>query len=204
VWQLVLDKKTTPQDESVSAGVDKFANRVSLGANIAVIVSAFLMLVIYAAQKLDTQKMYLAQRADTEEIMRRGTTVELIGLRYQDRILNAERNINEYIVKNYHIYDAIACPSPNKRGLTVVLDAGIRSDFVLMTDFYTDIVACRESEQCQASLIDQWFKDDICQFTSQGEIVGFSQLSDQYGPKLFKPLRTFAQTNQCPPQPPCE
>lgn len=182
VTPLEADQSLAPIDRNRSFRWTEIA------ANIAVIISVILMFALY-----------WAQRSDAAEFMRRGTTVNLIALRYTDRILTAEKNVNDYIIKNYDLYRKTNFASEDAPAPVVVLSDKIRADFVLMTDFYSDIILCGEGEnpQCEGALIDQWFKDDICQFSNLGEIIGFPQISEAYGEEFLAPVRTFVKKAKC-------
>jgi hypothetical protein len=161
---------------------------VGHGADIAVIISVVLMFMIYRYQQ-----------ADAMAFAKRNTTVNMISLRYQDRILSAEKAINDYIIKNEKLYARVELATPDDPAPEVVLDGQVRADFVLMIDFYRDILACVDKGVCDQELVDIWFKDDICQFTKTGKIIGFPQIAKIYGDSLLSPLNTYLASGACVP-----
>lgn len=174
-----------PTPKVASASDIHRPSRIAWLADFAVVVSVILMGLIY-----------YAQRRDAEEFMRRNTTVNLVSMRYSDRILSAEKNLNDYVVNNYDLYTRTEFAKSETERPEVRLTNGTRSDFMLIVDFYSDILACRKSRQCEPALVDQWFKDDICQFIKLGQIIGFPQLRQQYGDKVFERLDSF-QASDC-------
>jgi hypothetical protein len=159
---------------------------VGHGADIAVIISVVLMFVIYRNQQ-----------ADAMAFAKRNTTVNMMSLRYQDRILSAEKGINDYIIKNQNLYARVELATTDDPAPEVVLDGQVRADFVLMIDFYSDILSCVESEQCDKQLVDRWFRSDICQFSKNGKIIGFPQIVKLYGNGLVAPLTKYTASQEC-------
>lgn len=174
--------KAEKADTHQSKPQDRWIGR---GADLAVIVSAVLMMVIY-----------YWQRQDAKEHMRRDTTVDLIALRYSDRIVSAEQGLNDYMIKNYNLYTKTELAPPSGVVPDVKLPAKTRDEFALMIDFYSDLLACGDSQQCEPALINQWFAEDICQFAKMGEIIGFPQMRDQFGSKFLERLTAYHQ-NDC-------
>jgi hypothetical protein len=171
----------TDQDDAVALEARSPPSRwIGHGADLAVIMSALLMVILYNWQ-----------RQDAVEQMRRTTTVGIMQLRYSDRILSAEAGLNEFVTKNFAFYEKTELATPSQSPPSFELPANARSDFVLMIDFYTDILACLDSELCERALVGQWFEEDMCQFTKLGEIIGFPQIREQFGDEMLARLTQF-------------
>lgn len=163
----------------------------------AVVISVGIMVWLYFAERQDAQALYKAQRQDQIVTMRRTTAVEMIGMRYNDRVVAAHQGLSAYLFKNRKMIFDLASRAPDDRVLDFTIPDQTNFDIVMLVDFFTDVLQCRDSEQCDEALIDGAFKKDICALNANLEIFAYPKLrsDNSYGPQFAEKLSKFSQKN---------
>lgn len=156
-----------------------------LAANLAVIATIGAMWLIYTGE-----------REDARDLMRRELALGMLEISHGETVTNAERRVSAFMVANYERYVlAYARGEPATNGDASLLDDQMRADYVTLTDYYNDVLLCRESGNCDADMIDSWFKEDICNFTEFATYIGWPQLREQFGEALGARLVGFYESD---------
>lgn len=166
---------------------DKWLAMSGLAANLAVIVTIGAMWLIYQGE-----------REDNRDLMRRELAVNILAIGHGETIASAERRTSAFMVDNYERYMLAYSGLGEDEGdgaSAALLDEQARADFITLTDYYNDVLTCRASGNCDAGMIDSWFRDDLCAFTEFAQLIGWPELREQYGPDLGSQLVTFSKEN---------
>jgi hypothetical protein len=133
---------------------------------------------------------FLLERWDTEDQSRRETALQFIALSYTDDTRKAKQDSNVYILANIGQFSQ----ARQKR------DAGLPSDFLLPSDatkvflqrleLYDHVLICRELKQCDQTLIDGIFQQDMCNFNEWLQVV-LPQLESNFGSGIADRLRIY-------------
>lgn len=155
---------------------------IELVANIAVIATIIVMWVIYTAE-----------RDDAEVIRQKEMSVAMLTLGYDENIVAAEREAVRFIIASTELFEQAYLERENGKAFDVPMPDTTKDAFLTLTDYYDDVLACRESGGCDTLLIDTWFKDDICNFTEFAELGAFPKLIDDFGPRIGDRLSAYSK-----------
>ncbi len=163
----------------------------------AVVISVGIMIWLYFAERQDAHDLYEAQRKDQIVSMQRTTAVQMIGMRYNDRVVAAHQGLSTYLFENRKKIFDLASRPPDDRVTDFAVPSQTTFDIVMLVDFFTDVLQCRDSGQCDEALIDGAFKKDICALNANLEIFSYPKLrsDDSYGPQFAENLSEFSRKN---------
>lgn len=174
-------------DDAGNASPGRWTALSGLAANIAVIATIGAMWLIYTGE-----------REDARDLMRRELALGMLEISHGDTVTTAEQRVSAFMVANYERYILAYARQANGEvdaGISTELDDLQRADFVTLTDYYNDVLICRESGNCDEKMIDNWFKDDICAFTEFSQLIGWPELREQFGSQLGSRLVAFYETD---------
>ena len=144
-----------------------------------------------------TWVIYYAQREDAKILQHKQLAVEMLTLGNNDNIVNAKSNVTRFILSHSsQIQDSSATMATGKH-IAIPLDNASRTAFLMMTEHYDRVIKCRESRECDASMIDLWYREDICDFTEFGQIFIFQALAEDFGVTIGDRLTAYQKSN-CP------
>ena len=153
-------------------------------SNIAVIVSAAIVL-----------PMYLLQREDSNRLERQQLAAELFMRKYDDRILEAYTRVGEaYDGSNAAFEIFYGNQEEGKRQLaaSIVEKAGL-SNIKLVVDYFDDILVCVEENVCDPGLARSLIGQDITNFYCKARFAGLPELREQFAyPQYGMRLEKFA------------
>ncbi|MBF5089074.1 hypothetical protein F1640_03295 [Novosphingobium sp. NBM11] len=162
---------------------------VELTAGFAVIVTVVVMWVIY-----------LDQREDARVLQHKQMAVEMLTLSHNENIVRARFKVTHFVLEHSRQIHLAAAARSGQKSMAIPMDDAAREAFVTMTDFYDEVLKCRESGECDATMIDLWFRYDICGFTEFAQLSAFPALVDDFGTDYGERLIRYRQT-ACPRKP---
>jgi hypothetical protein len=133
---------------------------------------------------------FLLERWDTEDQSRRETALQFIALSYTDDTRKAKHDSNVYILSNIGQFSQ----ARQKRTVGLPSDFRLPSDavqvFLQRLEFYDHVLICRALGQCDRKLIDDIFREDMCNFNGWLQVV-LPQLEADFGPGIADRLRIY-------------
>ncbi|GEM_PF-2846146 len=150
-------------------------------ANLAVIATVAVMWLIYTGE-----------RDQQQDMMRKQVSLTILQIGYDQTIVAAEQAVSAFFVE--HEEDYLLAYQANLIGdakPSVSLDSDTQRQFITLIDYYDDVLTCRESSRCDADMLDEWFQEDICNFTEFAGLIGFEQLRATYGSPLGARLDAY-------------
>jgi hypothetical protein len=161
---------------------------VELLAGLSVIVTVVVMWAIY-----------IGQREDAKAMQRKQLAVEMLTLGHNDNIVNAQARVSQFVFAHSQEIHLASSRVDEERS-AIALDDPAKAAFLTMTRYYDEVLKCRESDECDAGMIDLWFRFDICGFTEFAELAAYPTLLNDYGVDFGKRLIKYRR-KECPQRP---
>lgn len=157
-------------------------------SNIAVIVSAAIVL-----------PLYLLEREDTNRLERQQLTAELFMRKYDDRVIEAYSRVGDaYDGSNEAFEIFYGSQEEGKRQLanSIIAKAEL-ANIKLMVDYFDDILVCVDEGVCDQSLARSLVGQDINNFYCKARYAGLPELRVKFAyPQYGERLESFAE--ECP------
>ena len=144
--------------------------------------------------------IYLGQRGDAQVLQQKQMAVEMLTLSHDEHIVGAKSAVTRFILSNMQQIREASRATAGQKPVAIVLDPASRDAFVAITEHYDEVLKCRESGECHASMIDVFYRSDICRFTEFAQLAAFPSLIDDFGPSFGDRLVQYKQAH-CPRSP---
>lgn len=152
-----------------------FDKSISIGEKLAVIASLFA--VIWLSRE---------QSATDAALARRETTLALVSLSFSEPVFAAKRHVVTEFSQNAARYAPAALGVKRE-----ALPPELRTSFVVLIEFYSNVAICRKSGACDEKLVDDFFRDDACPLLSLYDENAREEIEREYGASISEKLSAY-------------
>lgn len=169
--------------ESTAASAQRLALRewIALFANVSVILTVAVMWLIY-----------IGERTEARALNQKQVALQMLTPSYDPSYVATTRRVSGFILANKANLDRASIAEASGEALpALAIPESTLNDLMTITDYFDDVLICRESGNCDPASIDAWFNDDICKFTNSARLIGLPQLATGYGPEYGVRLKRY-------------
>jgi hypothetical protein len=153
-------------------------------SNIAVILSALVVV-----------PLYLVERDDTNRLERQQLAAEMFQRKYDDRVMSAYIKVSDaFDSRNalFAIFNGAQEDAKRQLSADIIETAGLEN-IKIVIDYYNDLLVCVEEGLCDKELASSLIDQDIRNFYCKARYVGLPQLRERYSyPTYGERLASFA------------
>ncbi|HQV04285.1 MULTISPECIES: hypothetical protein [unclassified Novosphingobium] len=149
----------------------RWVELTQIASNVAVILSALIVL-----------PLYLFQREDTIRLERQQIAAELFMRKYDDKLFESYVRVAEAFDASNEAFEIFyGNQEVGKRQLaqSIVSKAGLQN-IKLVTDYFDDILVCVEEQVCDADMAQSLIGQDIRNFYCKARFAGIPELRQEY------------------------
>lgn len=133
---------------------------------------------------------FLLERQDTQNQSRREMALQFISLSYSNDVRAAKQASNSYILAHVGQFSEARQQRMTGQVSSFKLPPEATDVFLQRLEFYDQVLICRALEQCDKTLVDTIFRNDICNFGDWLQIV-LPQLESNFGPGIADRLKLY-------------
>lgn len=170
----------TPEGEKPKAR--SFADLIHIAANVAVVLSALIVV-----------PMYLIERRDADELEHKQLAAEMFQRKYDERVMTAFITVTKGFNENNNLFRIFAGNQDAAKPLAAaaILKAAPIDEIKIVVDYYNDLAICVEQGLCDRKMAVSLAGQDLHNFYCKARYVGLPELRKsydyaEYGARLAK------------------
>ncbi len=181
---LAPDRELVGPDNRGDQKTRDLAEWIHIAANIAVILSALVVVVLY-----------ILQRRDSDVLQRQQLAAQMFQHKYDDRVMDAYLKVSaafDTYNDDFRIFSGVQEEGKARLAEKIIADAG-EQNFRIVIDYYNDLLVCIDYGLCDRSLATSLTGQDIRYFYCKARYAGLPQLRKKYAyPAYGDRLAKFA------------
>jgi hypothetical protein len=168
--------KSEPPRKAPEAKRHGWMEWTQIASNVAVILSALVVV-----------PMYLVQRRDTNQLERQKLAAEMFQRKYDERVMTAYTKVSDVFDTRNRDFDIFAGGQESAKKAVaerIVAEAGL-GEIKIVVDYYNDLLVCMDAKLCDENLATSLIGQDIKNFYCKARSAGLPQLRERYAYKAY-------------------